>query len=59
MAPPEVIDYIIVHELAHLIEQNHGKEFWQAVKKHVPDYEEKAKWLNENSTKMIFTEADL
>lgn len=59
MTPPDVIDYIVVHELAHLIEQNHGEEFWQTVRKYVPDYEEKADWLVENSATVIFTEADL
>lgn len=59
MAPPGVVDYIIVHELAHLMEQNHGEEFWHSVKEYIPDYEEKADWLAENSAMMIFTEADL
>lgn len=59
MAPPGVIDYIIVHELAHLTEQNHGPEFWETVAEHVPDYQAKAEWLTENSSRLIFTEADL
>lgn len=59
MAPSGVIDYIVVHELAHLSEQNHGEEFWQTVKEQVPDYEEKSEWLDENSTKLIFTDDDL
>lgn len=59
MAPPGVIDYIVVHELAHLTEQNHGDEFWATVREYAPDYEEKAEWLEENSAKLIFTKADL
>ncbi len=59
MAPPAVGEYIIVHELAHLIEQNHTDEFWSLVAKYDSDYREHANWLDKNSTKMIFTEQDL
>ena len=43
-APMWVIDYVCVHELAHLIEPNHTKRFWNIVRSHIPDYE-KAKKL--------------
>lgn len=59
MAPPDVVDYLVVHELAHLTEQHHGREFWQLVGDHVPNYKEKARWLETNSTKLIFSEGDL
>jgi len=59
MAPPEVVDYLVVHELAHLTEQHHGREFWQLVGKHIPDYKEKAEWLEQNSAQLIFSEEDL
>ena len=59
MAPPDVVDYLVVHELAHLTEQHHGREFWQLVGEHVPDYKEKAEWLEENSVQLIFSENDL
>jgi len=39
MAPPDVLDYVVVHELCHLIELNHSPAFWALVKKHKPDYE--------------------
>jgi predicted metal-dependent hydrolase len=59
MAPPEVVDYLVVHELAHLTEQHHGREFWQLVGEHVPNYKEKAEWLEQNSVRLIFSEDDL
>jgi len=59
MAPPAVARYIIVHELAHLREQNHTDEFWRLVAEFDADYEEHAQWLQENSTQLIFSEADL
>lgn len=46
-APPDVIDYVIVHELAHLIELNHSSRFWAQVEKAMPNYKEKEAWLNE------------
>ena len=46
-APDEVLEYVCIHELAHLIEHNHSKRFWALVEKAVPDYKEKQKWLKE------------
>lgn len=45
MAPPTIIDYIIVHELAHLVHANHTEAFWNEVDKVMPDYREKKNWL--------------
>jgi len=59
MAPADVVDYLVVHELAHLTEQHHGREFWHLVREHIPDYKEKAEWLEQNSAKLIFTKSDL
>jgi predicted metal-dependent hydrolase len=59
MAPPDVVDYLVVHELAHLTEQHHGREFWQLVGEHIPDYKEKAEWLEKHSSRLIFTKSDL
>jgi predicted metal-dependent hydrolase len=59
MASPEVIDYIVVHELAHLRESNHTQAFWDFVAEYDPDYVEHAKWLDQNSTQLIFSKADL
>lgn len=47
-APPEVIDYVIVHELAHLIEPNHSPRFWKQVARVMPEYERHEHWLKEN-----------
>lgn len=54
MAPPDVIDYVIVHELAHAEHPNHGPRFWRLIEEHVPDYEAKNEWLKENSTQLTF-----
>lgn len=59
MAPRDVADYVLVHELAHLREANHTRRFWQLVEEQLPDYQEHADWLNENSVRLIFTEDDL
>lgn len=53
-APDEVIDYVCIHELAHLQEKNHSQEFWKLVEKAMPDHEEKRKWLKDNSDKCWF-----
>jgi predicted metal-dependent hydrolase len=59
MAPPEVVDYVVVHELAHLREANHDDVFWSLVAEYDPEYEDHAQWLEENSTQLIFSEDDL
>jgi len=59
MAPEEIIDYLIVHELAHLTEQHHGAEFWQLIKEHIPEHKQRAAWLERNSVRLIFSEDDL
>lgn len=46
--PLIVQDYLIVHELAHLLHFNHGAEFWAEVEKYIPSYKEQRKWLNAN-----------
>lgn len=47
-ATPEAIDYVIVHELAHLKELNHSPKFWKIVSDIMPSYKQQEKWLNEN-----------
>ncbi|MFK7935863.1 MAG: M48 family metallopeptidase, partial [Saprospiraceae bacterium] len=47
-APQDVIDYVIIHELAHLIELNHSPRFWKLVADAMPEYREKEEWLKVN-----------
>jgi len=53
LAPPEVIDYVIVHELCHLKQMNHSFLFWEEVKRIVPNYRDAQKWLKENGESLI------
>ena len=53
-APDEVIDYACIHELAHLQERNHSDQFWKLVGQAMPNYQEKERWLKENSDKCWF-----
>ena len=48
MAPLSVIDYVVVHELVHLTEKNHSRQFWNKVKILFPGYQRHKKWLQEN-----------
>jgi predicted metal-dependent hydrolase len=59
MAPAEIVDYIVIHEVAHLRESNHTETFWSLVGEHDPDYEEHARWIEENSTRLVFSDEDL
>jgi hypothetical protein len=43
-----VVDYIVVHEMAHLIEHNHTPEFWDLVGMVLSDYEKRKEWLERN-----------
>lgn len=53
LTPPEVQDYVVVHELCHRKEMNHSQRFWHEVEKVLPDYRERRKWLKENGTRII------
>ncbi len=47
-APPEIVDYVVVHELVHISQPDHSRKFWNKVKEILPDYERRRKWLREN-----------
>jgi predicted metal-dependent hydrolase len=48
LLPETVIDYVIIHELTHLKEMNHGRKFWELVAKECPEWRERRKWLTKN-----------
>lgn len=52
LAPPAVLDYVVVHELCHLTYMNHSREFWQAVERVMPDYKEYRRWLKEHGDEL-------
>ena len=45
LAPHQVVDYVVVHELCHLLEHNHSSRYWKHVEQHVPDWRERRDWL--------------
>lgn len=53
-APDAVIDYVIVHELAHLVEANHSDRFWSVVEHYLPQYAACEKWLKTHGAKCDF-----
>ncbi len=53
-APTDVQDYVILHELAHLVEMNHSDRFWALVERYMPNYAEKEQWLKVNGDKCHF-----
>jgi len=52
MAPLEVVDYVVIHELVHLRVHNHSKTFWDAVSALMPDYKRRLDWLKVNGSQM-------
>ncbi|MDQ0247933.1 putative metal-dependent hydrolase [Bacillus fengqiuensis] len=52
MAPINVIDYVVVHEMCHMVHMNHDRSFWRLVGKIMPDYKEQENWLALSSWKM-------
>ncbi len=53
LTPPDVQDYVIVHELCHRKQMNHSRLFWNEVEKVLPDYKERDRWLKENGGQLI------
>lgn len=55
MAPPSVLDYLIVHELIHLKHLNHSRKFWDDVSIIIPDYKSHEEWLRKNGVKLTLS----
>jgi len=53
MAPPEIIDYLVVHEMAHVLHPNHSRLFWAKVESILPGYRSSRKWLKENGHLLV------
>jgi predicted metal-dependent hydrolase len=53
LLPISVVDYVIVHELVHLVEQNHSPEFWRRVGRTLPEYEQRKTWLAEHGGRNV------
>ena len=53
LAPPEVLDYVVVHELCHRKEMNHSPRFWAEVARVLPDYQQRRRWLKEHGGALV------
>ena len=54
-APPQVLDYVVVHELCHLTHMNHSKDFWNKVASVMPEYKVYRLWLKEHGQELTLT----
>lgn len=52
-APAAVLDYVVIHELCHLRELNHSRDFWAHVKSACPDYKSHRRWLRDNAAALM------
>jgi predicted metal-dependent hydrolase len=55
-APEEVLDYLVIHELAHIKHLNHSAEFWQVIETHCPEHKKHRKWLNQYKERLFVTD---
>ncbi len=53
LAPLDVIDYVVIHELSHIEEKNHSKRFWNKVKAMYPDFKKSLTWLKQNEHLLV------
>ncbi len=53
LAPVDVIDYVVVHELCHLFFPDHSKRFWRKVEEVLPDFKKRKAWLKDNAQEMV------
>ena len=54
LMPRNVLDYLVVHELMHIKQQNHSKKYWQEVESVMPNYKQEERWLKEHGTHFIY-----
>lgn len=54
LLPLEIFDYILVHELSHLVEMNHSEKFWNVVRSVMPNYKTAEKWISNHSANLDF-----
>lgn len=55
LAPPRVLDYVVVHELCHITHMNHSKDFWNKVESIMPDYKIYRDWLKKNGSTLTIS----
>lgn len=53
LAPPVILEYVVVHELCHIREKNHSAAFWQLVAAHLPDYQQHRLWLKQHGANLM------
>ncbi len=53
LAPHDVLDYVVVHEVCHLVELNHGPQFWKLVEQRRPAYRDSKRWLDEHGWEIL------
>jgi hypothetical protein len=53
MAPPDVLEYVVVHELCHIQVRNHSQHFWALVLEHLPNYKQSRQWLKKNGAGLM------
>lgn len=53
MAPPEVLNYVAAHEVAHLVHMDHSPRFWAEVEKLMPDYQKHRNWLRQHGNDLL------
>ncbi len=53
-APMRLVDYVVVHELVHLRHRGHGRDYWQAVGRVMPDYERRRRNLRERGALLVW-----
>ncbi|WP_446898517.1 M48 family metallopeptidase [Clostridium sp. LBM24168] len=59
MAPLKAIDYVVVHELCHMVHMNHSSIYWRLVESIIPDYRDIKKWLDDNGSTLNFYYPDV